>query len=138
MLEQQITEFFQLIYDATRGEIPDFLKHAHEFDVRYALRNLDDPATPAILAKEDTFRIKTTTLRAAYEQTIGLVNELPEPLKVTGLHVASEQLPDTMTALGLSDAVQATALQALKEILEGHPAPTTEQLQQVVAVIENG
>lgn len=135
-ITNQVTEFFQSVYEATRGEIPEFLKHAHEFDVRYALRNLDAPDTASILAKEDAFRVKTQTLRAAYYQTVGLVQQLPDELKVAGLHIASQQLPATMDELGSSDQVKATALAELGEILASHPAPTTQHLQQVMDIIE--
>ena len=100
-IQQRITEFFQFIFEAFREEIPEFLVVAHEFRIRYALRNLNDPETAGILAEEQLYANKIKLLHENYLKVTQIITATPEPLKPAMLLVMGGSVQDMLAAMEL-------------------------------------
>jgi len=136
-MQQRITEFFQFIYTAFRGEVPEFLVVAHEFRVRHALRNLDDPVTQDVLVKENIYGAKIKALEDNYNKVSGIINNTPEPLKPAVLRIISGNVTNMLAEMELGDDVVSDINGELDDILNDYPEPTAEELQEAGVVLQS-
>ena len=134
-MQQIITEFFNAIYEAVKSDIPEFLDKAHQFEVAYALRNLDAPGSAEVLALNDAYGNRMKLLKSTYNQVIDTVGNMPEGLHAATLHVLSLQVGESVKAMGLNDTQIVAVNAELSQILEAYPA-TTEEIQQVVDMLQ--
>ena len=135
-MQQRITEFFQFIFEAFREEIPEFLVVAHEFRIRYALRNLNDPETAGILAEEEVYANKIKLLHENYLKVTQIIAVTPEPLKPAMLLVMGGSVQDMLEAMELEPQVVDTITDALEDILNDYDDVTTEETQQAGALLQ--
>jgi len=112
-----ITEFFQHIYEFTRAETPEFRIHAWQDKVIGAFLNPTDPASSDVLAREAGFQAQRSALNDTYDRVMSTVEAMPEELQPATLIVVSQQVPDVLVQLGLSESVRDQVMQELNEIL---------------------
>ena len=130
-----ITEFFQFIFEVTKEKLPDFLVAHHEFKVRHALRNLDDPATSEVLAKETKYAGLLDLLVANYEKVTGILNATPEPLQPAMLTVLGSSVAEFLNEMELEEDTKGMILGNLEDILNDYDV-TIEQQQEAGALLE--
>lgn len=135
-MEQRITEFFQFIFEAFREDIPEFLVVAHEFRIRYALRNLNDPETAGILAEEQVYADKIKLLYDNHSKVLQIIGATPESLKPAMLLVLGGSVQDMLTSMELEPGVVDAITDALEDILNDYDDVTPEQQQQAGALIQ--
>ena len=135
-MEQRITEFFQFIFEAFREDIPEFLVVAHEFRIRYALRNLNDPETAGILAEEQVYADKIKLLYENHSKVLQIIGATPEPLKPAMLLVLGDSVQDMLTSMELEPKVVDAITDALEDILNDYDDVTSEQTQQAGALLQ--
>ena len=135
-MEQRITEFFQFIFEAFREDIPEFLVVAHEFRIRYALRNLNDPETAGILAEEQVYADKIKLLYENHSKVLQIIGATPEPLKPAMLLVLGDSVQDMLTSMELEPKVVDAITDALEDILNDYDDVTSDQTQQAGALLQ--
>ena len=135
-MEQRITEFFQFIFGAFREDIPEFLVVAHEFRIRYALRNLNDPETAGILAEEQVYADKIKLLYENHSKVLQIIGATPEPLKPAMLLVLGDSVQDMLTSMELEPKVVDAITDALEDILNDYDDVTSDQTQQAGALLQ--
>jgi len=129
-----ITELFQRVYQLTKdNEAPEFLKHAHECDVRTVLIDMETENSTEILARERTLTDRVLLLRDTYESVVSTVERFPEVLQPAVLHTLSGRFTETLEALAVSEEVQEKLTKELHGVLQRYPEPTDEQMQIVAA-----
>ena len=135
-MQKRITGFFQFIFEAFREDVPEFLVVAHEFRIRHALRNLDEPATQAVLAKEKIYGDKIKALEENYIKVSGIIANTPEPLQPAMLKVVSASVGEMLAGMGLDATVVGSVNGELADILNDYDDVTPEQLQQAQEVLQ--
>jgi len=135
-MQQRIVEFFQFIYESFREDVPEFLVVAHEFRIRHALRNLDEPATQAVLAKEKIYGDKIKALEENYIKVSGIIANTPESLQPAMLKIISASVGDMLTDMSLDTTVITSVNGELADILNDYENVTPDQLQQAQGVLQ--
>lgn len=135
-MEQRITEFFQFIFEAFREDIPEFLVVAHEFRIRYALRNLNDPETAGILAEEQVYADKIKLLYDNHSKVLQIIGATPETLKPAMLLVLGGSVQEMLTSMELEPKVVDAITDALEDILNDYDDVTSDQTQQAGALLQ--
>ena len=130
-----ITEFFQFIYEVTKEKLPEFLVAHHEFKVRHALRNLDDPATSEVLAKETKYAGLLDRLVENYTKVTDIISATPEPLQPAMLTVLGSSVSEFISEMGLEEDTQRIILGQLEDILNDYDV-TIEQQQEAGALLQ--
>ena len=133
-LNHDISEFFQRIYSLTKDyEAPEFLKHAHECDVRFAMMNRDMEGSEEILERENVLADRVRFLRDAYNQVVSTTEQFPEDLQPTVLYVLSGKVTETLNQLQVPEALIQKLMLELNGILGRYDKPTQEQIATVAS-----
>lgn len=131
-MNEVLEEFFQRIYDLTKNhEAPEFVKHAHECDVRWAMQNPEEEGAAEILARDSELSIRVQTLRDTYHTVMETVEAFPEPMQPTVLHVLAPQVDSVLTQLKIAPELITQISLEMSGILGRFKTPTMEELQAV-------
>ena len=112
-----IDEFFQHIYDFTRAETPEFRIHAWQDKVISAFLNPTDPESSVVLAREAQFQAQRSALNDTYEKVLSTVSAMPEELQPATLVAVSQQVPEVLGQLQVSDEVRSQVMTELNDCL---------------------
>ena len=132
-MQQTITEFFELIYEATKQQLPQFLVEHHNFQVRAALRN-PDFADPEVVAREHQYQNMLNILVANYHKVSAIMAATPEPLQWAMLTLLGNSVEAMTDDMNLEPEVRTTIMGGLADVLNNHEV-TPEEMQQAAQVL---
>lgn len=132
-MQQTITEFFELIYEATKQQLPQFLVEHHNFQVRAALRN-PDFADPEVVAREHQYQNMLNILVENYHKVSAIMAATPEPLQWAMLTLLGNSVEAMTEDMNLEPQVRTTIMGGLADVLNNHEV-TPEEMQQAAQVL---
>ena len=118
-MQQTITEFFELIYEATKQQLPQFLVEHHNFQVRAALRN-PDFADPDVVAREHQYQNMLGILVANYHKVSAIMAATPEPIQWAMLTLLGNSVESMTEQMNLEPQVRTTIMGGLADVLNNH------------------
>ena len=133
--EIRITDFFQFIFETFKEDKPEFLVVHHEFKIRHALRNLDDPTTQEVLAIEKDYGDKLTALVDTYHKVIQILHNTPEEIRPAMFQILGREVQQFLIDIGVEPYVEQQVMGVLADILNDFPEQSSAQLQAAGAVL---
>ena len=127
-MQQTITEFFELIYEATKEQLPQFLVEHHNFQVRAALRN-PDFADPEVVAREHQYQNMLNILVANYHKVSAIMAATPEPIQWAMLTLLGNSVESMTEQMNLEPKVRTTIMGGLADVLNNHEVTEAEMQQ---------
>ena len=117
-----VTDFFNYIYDAVRGNTPQFLIHNWEDEVRVAMMDPTGELSDTVLATETMYRERRKTLAAKYKEVVTILSMAPAENHMAILSEMALNLPDLLDKLGIEGELKASVMaefQLMGETMNG-------------------